>query len=81
MLVVLVNDFNAFYCLLVMVWWGVLLFAMQGIWLPCRAYGCHAGHMVAMQGIGCLADQMVVMQGTSEVGRAYLPLLLNRSFR
>ena len=37
MLVVLVNDFNAFYCLLVMVWWGVLLFAMQGIWLPCRA--------------------------------------------
>jgi len=48
MLVVLVNDFNAFYCLLVMVWWGVLLFAMQG---------------------------------TREVGRAYLPLLLNRSFR
>ena len=56
MLVVLVNDFNAFYCLLVMVWWGVLLYAMQGI-------GCLAGHLVALQGIWSHCRALVVLQG------------------
>jgi hypothetical protein len=50
MLVVLVNDFNAFYCLLVMVWWGVLLFAMQGI-------GCLAGYKRGRQGLFTAASE------------------------